>query len=181
MGLFDLFFRRKSPTLPAPSVTQTERRRNPRRDAPKGTRVLIIDDSPTITAALGKILRSAGYVTLGAADAEHGLDILRKNMPAIVFLDIVLPGMNGFSALRMIRRNPLTRDIPVIMMSGNEQATEQFFGTRIGADDFLKKPFSRFEVFSRIERLLDDSLIPRRIVPKVPEPEETTPEQPNAR
>jgi DNA-binding response OmpR family regulator len=102
-------------------------------------------------------------------------------MPAIVFLDIVLPGMNGFSALRMIRRNPLTRDIPVIMMSGNEQATEQFFGTRIGADDFLKKPFSRFEVFSRIERLLDDSLIPRRIVPKVPEPEETTPEQPNAR
>jgi twitching motility two-component system response regulator PilH len=49
------------------------------------------------------------------------------------------------------------------MMSGNEQATEQFFGTRIGADDFMKKPFSRIEVFARIERLLDENLVPRRL------------------
>ncbi|MPN41333.1 Phosphate regulon transcriptional regulatory protein PhoB [bioreactor metagenome] len=70
--------------------------------------------------------------------------------------------MNGFAALRAIRRDPMTRDIPVIMMSGNEQAMEQFFGTRIGADDFMKKPFSRYEIFFRIERLLDENLIPRR-------------------
>ena len=58
--------------------------------------------------------------------------------------------------------SPPLRDIPVIMMSGNEQAMEQFFGTRIGADDFMKKPFSRYEIFFRIERLLDDHLVPRR-------------------
>ena len=70
--------------------------------------------------------------------------------------------MNGFEALRLMRRDPQTADIPVIMISGNEQATEEFYANRIGADDFMKKPFSRFEVFSRIERLLDDELAPRR-------------------
>ena len=64
-----------------------------------------------------------------------------EHRPELIFLDIVLPGMNGFAALRAIRRDPMLRDIPVIMMSGNEQAMEKFFGTRIGADDFMKKPF----------------------------------------
>jgi len=70
--------------------------------------------------------------------------------------------MNGFAALRRLRRDPQTEPIPVIMISGNEQATEQFFGARIGADDFMKKPFSRQEIFARIERLLDDQQHPCR-------------------
>ncbi|NSL55472.1 response regulator [Uliginosibacterium aquaticum] len=140
-----------------------ERRSRPRVNARDGTKVLIIDDSPTIVAVFRKILRTAGYVVLEALDAEQGLEIARQDKPELIFLDIVLPGMNGFAALRHLRRDPLTREIPVIMISGNEQATEQFFGTRIGADDFMKKPFSRYEVFARIERLLDAELIPRRV------------------
>ena len=77
-----------------------------------------------------------------------------------MFLDIILPGMNGFNALRLIRKNPATQHIPVIMISGNEHATEQFYANRIGADDFMKKPFSRFEIFARIENLLDASQMP---------------------
>ena len=142
--------------------TTVERRKRPRIDAREGTRVLIIDDSKTIVAAVRKFLRSAGYETLEALDAEAGLELMRAHKPDLVFLDIVLPGMNGFAALRAIRRDPALRDIPVIMMSGNEQAMEQFFGTRIGADDFMKKPFSRYEIFFRIERLLDEHLVPRR-------------------
>jgi twitching motility two-component system response regulator PilH len=61
--------------------------------------------------------------------------------------------MNGFAALRTLRRNPKTQTIPIIMMSGNEQATEQFWAEKIGADDFMKKPFSRAEVLTRVERL----------------------------
>nr|WP_221229613.1 response regulator [Niveibacterium umoris] len=125
---------------------------------------MIVDDSPTIVAALRKMLNSAGYVTLEALTAEEGIEIARDLTPDIIFLDIVLPGMNGFAALRTLRRDAVTRDIPVIMISGNEQATEQFFGTRIGADDFMKKPFSRLEVFARIERLLDADMVPRRVV-----------------
>jgi hypothetical protein len=63
--------------------------------------------------------------------------------------------MNGFGALRVIRKDPTTQHIPVIMISGNEHATEQFYANKIGADLFMKKPFSRYEVFAHLESLLD--------------------------
>ena len=169
MGLFNRFrsvFSNTTQAEPKPlaedATSSQERRTRARVDAPEGTRVLIIDDSPTIIAALKKFLRSAGYEIFEALDAESGLEIARTHAPQLIFLDIVLPGMNGFAALRAIRKDPRLQEIPVIMMSGNEQATEQFFGTRIGADDFMKKPFARFEVFARIERLLDEKKVLRR-------------------
>ena len=93
------------------------------------------------------------------------MELARAERPDMIFLDIVLPGMNGFAALRLLRREPGTREIPVVMISGNEQATEQFYAQRIGADDFMKKPFSRSEVFARIERLLDADRVPKRPAP----------------
>ena len=148
-----------------PEVESTDRRIKGRRNAAPGTRVLIIDDSATIVALLRRMMRQNELVTLEAGDAEAGIEIARSEIPDLVFLDIVLPGMNGFAALRALRRDPITRDIPIIMISGNEQATEEFYVQRIGADDFMKKPFSRAEVFARIERLLDDKHTPRRINP----------------
>ena len=148
-----------APEAPA----REERRKNKRRNARDETRALIIDDSPTIVFALKKILRSAGFITFEALNAEAGITLAREEVPDLVFLDIVLPGANGFAALRALRKDPATAHIPVIMISGNEQATELFFGSRTGADDFMKKPFSRFEVFARIERLLDENMVPRRI------------------
>lgn len=139
-----------------------ERRLRRRINAKHGLSALIIDDSPTIVAALGKTLRSAGYVTIAAGDAESGLVLAQQTRPSLIFLDIVLPGMNGFAALRLLRKDPQLRDTPVILISGNEHATEQFYANRIGADDFMKKPFARIEIFSRIENLLDGELIPRR-------------------
>jgi len=125
-----------------------ERREKPRLNAREGTVVLIVDDSPTIVAMLRKFLQQNGYQTLEAGDAEKGIEVARAHRPHLIFLDIVLPGMNGFAALR-----------------GNEQATEQFYAQRIGADDFMKKPFSRSEVFARIERLLDVDMVPKRPAP----------------
>ena len=139
-----------------------ERRQLDRRGARDGTRALIIDDSATVTAALARMLLQNRYALETAADAEIGLAKMAEQPPEIIFLDIVLPGINGFEALRRIRRDPVGKDIPVIMMSGNEHATEQFYAQRIGADDFMKKPFSRFEVFARVEKLLDDKAAPKR-------------------
>ena len=147
----------------AAQAPQSERRQTQRIDACMGTRAIIIDDSKTVCTVLRKFLRSAGYETIECLDAEKGLTALQQHGADVVFLDIVLPGMNGFAALRAIRRDVNTRDIPVNMMSGNEQAMEQFFGTRIAADDFMKKPFSRQEVFFRMTRLLDPSGVPRRV------------------
>jgi twitching motility two-component system response regulator PilH len=77
-------------------------------------------------------------------------------------LDVILPGMSGFAALRHLRRDPEVGQVPVIMMSRNQQATEQIYVKRIGADDIMKKPFSRFDLFSRIEQMLDENRVPRR-------------------
>ena len=149
-------------TAEAPAAEWTDRRKRKRINAREGTRVLIIDDSPTIVAALRKILRSVKYEVLEAGDAETGIEIARTQKPELIFLDIVLPGMNGFAALRTMRKDPATQFVPIIMISGNEQATEQFYANRIGADDFMKKPFNRYEVFARVEQLLDEERVPRR-------------------
>jgi PleD family two-component response regulator len=163
MSIFD-FFRKKPPVAPtsptkvtnAPTAdTWTERRAKPRKNARPGTKVLIIDDSKTVCAVLRKMLRENNFVTVEAYDAESGIAMLEEEAVDLIFLDIVLPGMNGFEALRRIRRGTKTDHIPIIMISGNESATEQFYVQRIGANDFMKKPFSRAEVFSRVERVLD--------------------------
>ncbi len=166
-------FRKQTTLLPRPTTgsaeppaqpnqPKNERRKIERRDALEGTRALIIDDSKTVVVTLRKILHSGGYTTLEAFDAESGIEIAREECPDVIFLDIVLPGMNGFAALRQLRRDPLTKDIPIIMMSSNEQATEQFFGDRIGADDFMKKPFAREEVFARLNKLVGEDSQLRR-------------------
>lgn len=147
-----------------------ERREKPRVNAREGTVVLIIDDSPTIVAMLRKFLQQSGYQTLEAGDAEAGIEAARTHRPHLIFLDIVLPGMNGFAALRTLRKDPITMQIPIVMISGNEQATEQFYAQRIGADDFMKKPFSRSEVFARIEPLLDSNQVPKRPAPPLAVP-----------
>jgi twitching motility two-component system response regulator PilH len=151
-----------------------ERRQRERVDARKGLKVLIIDDSRTVVAALSHMLRQSGYVPFGASDGEKGLELAVSEQPDLIFLDIVLPGLNGFAALRRLRKNPKTADIPVIMISGNPQAAEKFYLERIGADDFMKKPFGRAEVFNRIEKLVRGGGLPARraSVPTEPAPEQ---------
>ncbi|GHU37389.1 hypothetical protein AGMMS50256_35280 [Betaproteobacteria bacterium] len=135
-------------------------RRRKSRFSHKGRKVLIVDDSVTIVASLGKFLRSAGCVVLEAADAETGLEIARAEPPDLIFLDIVLPGMNGFAALRQIRHDPRLSLIPVIIISGNEQMTK-LHANRIGAADFMKKPFSRDVVFACFETLVAEEKLPK--------------------
>ena len=149
--------------VPEEPADGSERRLKERKAACAGLKVLIIDDSTTIVALLRRMMRQNDFETLEAGDAEAGIELARTEVPHLVFLDIVLPGMNGFNALRVLRRDPLTKHIPIIMISGNEQATEEFYVHRIGADDFMKKPFARAEVFARIERLMDETGTPRRV------------------
>lgn len=146
---------------------QADSRRRERRSKDRGKpaealRALVVDDSRTIVAMLTKMLQQNGFEVLQAGDGRGALELAEREVPDLIFLDLVMPGMNGFETLRELRRLPATSNIPVIMISGNAQATEQFYVQRIGADDFMKKPFSRAEVFSRINRLADQDGIPRR-------------------
>jgi len=153
------------PAVPAEPTPPPERRAGARVNAREGMRVLIIDDSTTIIAVLGKMLRQNGYEVDAAPDAEAGLALARTFKPDLIYLDIVLPGMNGFDCLRALRREETTRDTPIIMISGNVQATEQFYVKRIGADDFMKKPFGRVEVFTRIQEMVESGRLPARATP----------------
>ncbi len=148
------FFRSEKTPAPQPQVERV--------DARRGLRILVVDDSPTVTTVLSRMLQLAGYETLTAPDGPTALDIAEREQPDLVFLDIVLPGMSGFAVLRALRRKPETQATPVIMISGNLKATEEFYGQRIGADDFIKKPFGRSEVFSRIQRLVEAGRLPAR-------------------
>lgn len=157
-----------------------ERRALPRSGVPRGALVLVVDDSATIRAVLGKMLAQDSHIVLKAPDGDTAIAMARKEHPDLIFLDIVMPGTNGFAVLRALRRDPQTQDIPIVMISGNLQATEQFYVQRFGADDFMKKPFGRGEVFARIQHLTQSGrLVVRPRAPeelRVTEPEHSTTE-----
>ena len=128
-----------------------------------GARMLVVDDSPTICAVLGKMLSLQGYAVSHVGDGQRAIEMAICERPALIFLDIVMPGMNGFGVLRALRHDPLTAHIPIVMISGNAQATEQFYVQRFGADDFMKKPFGRDEVCCRIARLVQAGRLAARL------------------
>ena len=126
--------------------------------------VLVVDDSTSVRNTLSALLRDADYRVTTARDGLEAIQALKDQHFSLVMTDLEMPRLNGFELTEFIRQRSSQPDVPVIMISGNEQATEQFYVQRIGADDFMKKPFSRYEVFSRIERLLDQEMVPRRKV-----------------
>ena len=116
--------------------------------------ILVVDDSKTVQYQMKKILIQRGYDVLQAYDAKSGIIMARKNKPALIIMDVVMPGANGFQATRYIRNSPDIADIPIIIISGNKQACEQFLATKLGANHFLTKPFSRREIFAVIDKNL---------------------------
>lgn len=126
-----------------------ERRRNRRLDARAGTRVLIIDDCERALSELSTMFATSGYVTMQTQNPERGVHMACYDNPELVILDIGMPGMNGFEVLKHMRKDPLARRIPVIMMSGHRQAVEIFQHRQVDADGLLRKPFSRRAVFTR--------------------------------
>jgi twitching motility two-component system response regulator PilH len=177
MPVFDLFKRLVGTNAPV-----GERRADERIRASLGARVLVVDDSATIRAVLGKMLVQDSYEVLAAADGESAVTLAQEQLPDLIFLDIVLPGMSGFAVLRALRRDSRTRTTPIIMMSGNQQATEQFYVQRFGADGFVKKPFGRADVFHAIRSLVQAGRMPGRLeaAPVEAIPEGMTQEEWNA-
>jgi DNA-binding response OmpR family regulator len=153
MALFERLFRRR-PAVD-PSGPTPERRQRQRRASTHTRTALIVDDSKTVVAQLGLMMHQNKFEVLEAFDGESALKILENARVDIVFLDIILPGITGFEVLRKIRRHPrLASTTRVIVMSGNEAATEEYYVKRIGADEFMRKPFTRAAVFASVEKVL---------------------------
>ena len=151
--------------------SSADRRRARRWEASRGLRILVIDDSRTVVKILSRMLSQNEFEPIGAGDAEEGLQLARQYPPDLIFLDIILPGMNGFAALRRLRQHPVTADVPIIMISGDEQSMAKMVLDRLGSDDFMRKPFGRADVFTRIERLVRDGRLPERRTPSAFDPQ----------
>ncbi len=127
---------------------------------PSAATVLIVDDSRTQVHLLRLVLEKFGYRTIAAYDGEQGVDMAIRERPDIILMDIVMPNVNGFQATRMIRKNPVTTDIPVIIISGAEQMSDKIWGMRLGANDFLAKPISRTMLIGKMKILLNKKTQP---------------------
>ncbi len=130
-------------------------RRKQKRVTPRyGTSVLIVDDSSTVRFVMAKMLRESGYHVLEAKNGAAGLEMASAHQPDLIYMDVIMPGLNGFQVTRKLRKSEATKDIPIIIMSGNKEAVEQFWVTKIGANDYMEKPFDRRELFFRLEKVL---------------------------
>jgi len=111
--------------------------------------VLIVDDEKAIVDILEYNLKKEGYGTLAAYDGPEGLRMARERNPDLMLLDVMLPGMDGFSVCRALRSEG--NNVPIIMITAREEETDKVFGLEIGADDYITKPFSMRELLARVK------------------------------
>ena len=114
-----------------------------------GKKVLIVDDEKAIVDILDFNLRKEGYDTACAYDGPEGLRMAREENPDLMLLDVMLPGMDGFSVCRALRAEG--SDLPIIMITAREEETDKVFGLENGADDYITKPFSMRELLARVK------------------------------
>lgn len=121
--------------------------------------VLIVDDSKTVVHALTTILEQAGYSTLTAMNGEQAIEMTRQFKPDVVLMDVIMPGMTGFQATRILHKDQETSHIPVVIISASEQPSEKAWCKRLGAKGFLAKPIHRGLLFPCLEDLLDLNIL----------------------
>ena len=124
-----------------------------RRDRPQA-RILVIEDDPGIAALVAYQLTRAGYRVETSVAGSWGLDSLHKDIPDLVVLDRMLPGLSGDDVLRTIRRDPATRSLPVIVLTAKREEIDRIEGLEMGADDYITKPFSPRELVLRVDAIL---------------------------
>ena len=116
-------------------------------------RIMVVDDSPTERHVLNEFLTRKGFEVIIAENGEQAIEKSKTEMPDLILMDVVMPGINGYQATRTITRNESTRDIPVIMCTSKDLPTDRIWGMRQGALDYMIKPVNLEDLLGRIEQL----------------------------
>ena len=116
--------------------------------------IFIIDDSPTDVRVFTTLLEKAGHRVSSAASAEEGIIAVKREIPDLVIMDVIMPGMNGFQATRDLSRDAGTGHIPILIVTTKTMETDRVWGLRQGARDFLTKPVDAKSLLQRIDNLL---------------------------
>ncbi len=117
-------------------------------------KVLVIEDEPDIREVMVYNLSREGYRVLEAKDGEKGLEKARREAPDLILLDLMLPSLDGVEVCRLLRSDPLTQAVPVIMVTAKSEESDVVLGFGVGADDYVAKPFSPKELMARVGALL---------------------------
>src|SRR5881409_1457197 len=120
-----------------------------------GERVLVIDDSPTITKVVQLVLTKAGYDVHTAPDGEAGLAAVRADRPDVILLDFVMPKMNGYQFCRELTADPLLKDVPVVLMSAKGDQVGERFVKVMGIVDYITKPFSPEAITAVVQHTIE--------------------------
>ena len=113
--------------------------------------ILVVEDEPSISEVVSLYLRRAGYQVQTLGDGHEALDQLEKKLPDLVVMDLMLPGLDGFSLTRWLRERS---DVPIIILTSRREEIDRIAGLEMGADDYVVKPFSPQELVSRVRAVL---------------------------
>ncbi|HLT59121.1 MAG: response regulator transcription factor [Limnochordales bacterium] len=114
-------------------------------------KILVVDDEPHIVELIAYHLQREGFGVITAADGAEALDKVEENRPDLVLLDVMLPGLDGFSVCQRIRRQ---QDVPIILLTAKTAEDDRVFGLEVGADDYITKPFGARELLARVKAVL---------------------------
>lgn len=118
------------------------------------TKIVVADDEPHIRRLVSFTLGNHGYQVIEATDGGEAFDTVRAELPDLVLLDVMMPVMTGYDVLDKLKNDPVTHDIPVVMLSAKSQATEIAAGLARGAHEYICKPFTPKDLLQRVGELL---------------------------
>ncbi len=116
------------------------------------TRVLVVEDNANLAFGLTRSLESEGYEVQAAEDGLRGFELARTGNPDLIVLDLMLPGMDGYTILKRLRAEG--KNMPVLILTARGEEADKVFGFRLGADDYVTKPFSLSELLARVQAIL---------------------------
>lgn len=130
-----------------------------------GSKILVVDDEAVLLETLAYNLEQAGYQVITAADGASALEMVHREKPDLMILDLMLPVIDGLEVCRQLRREDSTSGLLILMLTAKSEEIDKVVGLEVGADDYVTKPFSRHELLARVKALL-------RRLSKVSPPEE---------
>ena len=116
--------------------------------------ILVVEDDENIQQLVGYNLAKAGFHVLYADNGEQALNVIKREKPELIVLDLMLPGLSGFEICKLVRKDPKTKSLPIVMLTAKSEEDDMAAGLDLGADDYITKPFSPKILISRIKAAL---------------------------